>query len=93
VPERRIPQRLRADGDFRLFGSLSLLPYRLQRSGYWTCNFQPYFARANTLVLKPQKDRFARQLTEFLDDQLFSTVFYAETRENPHLPRSDIFAE
>src|SRR5262249_20752120 len=29
----------------------------------------------------------------FLDDERFSTVFYAETRENWRLPRTNIFAE
>jgi hypothetical protein len=68
-------------------------PYTLQRSGDWICNFQPRFTRPNTLVLKPHKDRLSRQLGHLLDDQQFSTVFYTETRENPQLPRNDIFAD
>ena len=68
-------------------------PYRLEPSGDWTCNFQPHFERPNTLVLEPRNDQLSQQLTDFLDGQRFSTVFYAETRENHGLPRSSIFAE
>jgi hypothetical protein len=68
-------------------------PYELRRSDEWVCNFQPEFKRPNTLVLEPRNQQLSRQLTAFLDGQQFSTVFYAETRNNPRLPRSSIFTE
>ena len=69
-------------------------PYELRPSSEWVCNFRPEFRRPLTLVLELERRHLlSRQLTESLDGQQVSTVFYAETRENRRLSRSSIFAE